>query len=128
MTVYGRMALVWLILLPMVLSLPIQEASGRDDARKVINIRIENRKVVTPQKTIRVVELDVVELRYMSDETVKLHLHGYDRKIQIRPGKQAVMSLTARATGRFPITSHGWGEKGHGHGHNVLTHFEVYPR
>ena len=128
MIAYRRAALVWLTLLPMVSSFLIHEASGQDGARKVIDIRIENRKLVAPEKTIRVVELDVVELRYQSDEAVELHLHGYDKKIQIRPGKRAVMSFIANATGRFPITSHGWGEKDQGHGHHVLTHLEVYPR
>jgi len=128
MTRFRRVALAWLIILPMLLSFQIQEAGARDGAAKVIEIKIENRKLVTPKGKIRVTEQDVVELRYMSDETVNLHLHGYDRKIQVRPGKQAVMLLTTKATGRFPITSHGWGKKGHGHGHHVLTHLEVYPR
>jgi len=128
MIAFRRSALVWLIFLPMISSFLVQEASGWDGARKRIDIKIENRRLVAPQGSIRVIELDMVELRYMSDEAVKLHLHGYDRKIQIWPGKQAVMSLTANATGRFPITSHGWGEKNQIHGHHVLTHLEVYPR
>jgi hypothetical protein len=36
------------------------------------------------------------------------------------------MVIEAYATGRFPITSHGWGEGGHGH--DALTYLEVYPR
>lgn len=126
MIAFRKPALIWLIFLPMVSAFPVQEANGRDGSRILIDIKIENRRLVAPKGSIRVVELDIVELRYMSDEAVKLHLHGYDRKIQIWPGKQAVMSLTANATGRFPITSHGWGGKGHGH--HVLTHLEVYPR
>jgi hypothetical protein len=108
-------------------SVLLQEAVGQDGPqKKVIDVRIEDRKVVTPKGAIRIVAKDVVELLWMSDEAVKLHLHGYDQKLQLRPGIPAAMSITAHATGRFPITSHGWGQ--HGHGHEALTYLEVHPR
>ena len=100
-------------------------ARGESNPKKVIEVRIENRKVVAPQGAIRIVEKDVIELRWITDESVKLHLHGYDKLLQVHPGKPAAMSITAHATGRFPITSHGWGA--HGHGHDALTYLEVYP-
>jgi hypothetical protein len=97
-----------------------QEVSPR-----VIEVRIENRKVVAPSKTIRITEGDMIELRWTSDEPVELHLHGYDLELHVRPDEPAAMVIEAYATGRFPITSHGWGEGGHGH--DALTHLEVYP-
>jgi copper(I)-binding protein len=93
--------------------------------QQVIEVRIEDRKVVAPRKAIQITEGDVVELRWTSDERVELHLHGYDLKIDVRPDEPATMVIEAHATGRFPITSHGWGEGGHGH--DAMTYLEVYP-
>lgn len=104
------------------------EAADRAGERKVIDVRIEGRRVVEPKGSIRVVKGDVVELRWMSDEPVELHLHGYDIELNVRRGKPAAMVVRARATGRFPITSHRWGSHGHSHGHDALTYLEVHPR
>ena len=119
----------WLIRLAAGLALslaPIRAAIAQDSPRRTIEVRIENRKVVEPAAAIRITEGDTVELRWTSDEPVELHLHGYDLKIQVRPDAPAAMVVAATATGRFPITSHGWGAGGHGH--DALTYLEVYPR
>ena len=99
---------------------PAQESSPR-----VIEVRIENRQVVDPEEAIRITQGEVVELLWTSDEAVALHLHGYDVELRVRAGEPAAMRIEAFAAGRFPITSHGWGDGGHGH--QALTYFEVYP-
>jgi hypothetical protein len=101
-------------------------AVAQDSPHRVIEARIEQRKVVAPGEAIRITEGEVIELHWTSDEAVALHLHGYDIELPVRPGEPAVMILEAYATGRFPITSHGWGEAGHGH--DALAYLEVYPR
>lgn len=119
----------WLFWLTAVLCSPatlIRVAVAQTGALRVIEVRIESRRVVAPKGAIRIVEGDVVELRWVSDEAVTLHLHGYDIELQLRPGEPAAMLITAHATGRFPITSHGWEEQGRGH--DALTYLEVYPR
>jgi hypothetical protein len=103
----------------------IWAAVAQETPQQVIEVRIENRKVVAPSEAIRIIEGDVIELRWTSDESVELHLHGYDLELHVRPGEPASMSIEAYATGRFPITSHGWGEGGHGH--DALTYLEVHP-
>jgi len=123
-----RARLIWLAALSVISVLFIQQSYGQDGARKVIDIRIESRSIVSPKGAIRVIEQEVVEIRWTSDETVKLHLHGYDIKLDVHPGKISVMSIYAKATGRFPITSHGWAKQTHNHGHNALIYLEVYPR
>jgi FtsP/CotA-like multicopper oxidase with cupredoxin domain len=97
---------------------------AQDSPRQVIDVRIENRRVVAPAEAIRITEGDVVELVWTSDEAAGLHLHGYDVELDLRPGEPATMVVEAHATGRFPITGHGWGEGGH----DALTYLEVYPR
>ena len=128
MNSYRMAGLIWLVMISIFTVALVQPAFGQDSARKIIDIRIENRKIVSPMGAIRALEADVLELRWLSDEATQLHLHGYDKKLNLRPGKPGVMSFTAGATGRFPITSHGWGKHGRGHGHHALTHLEVYPR
>lgn len=101
-------------------------AWAKDAPPKVFQVRIKSRKVVAPEGPIRVKRGDVVELRWTTDEQVEVHLHGYDQELTVRPGKTAKMIVRARVAGRFPITSHGWGNRGHGHG--ALTYLEVHPR
>ena len=103
-----------------------QAAVAQETSRRAIEVRIENREVVVPREAIRITEGDVIELVWTSDEATELHLHGYDLEIHVRPDEPATMVIEAYATGRFPITSHGWGEGGHGH--DALTYLEVYPR
>ena len=121
-----RTWLVWLAVGSFMPSALIRVAVAQDDPQRVIDVRIENRKVVAPRAAIRTTEGDVIELRWTSDEAVELHVHGYNLKLHVRPDAPAAMVIEAYATGRFPITSHGWGDGGHGH--DALTYLEVYPR
>ncbi|MDX1483648.1 MAG: hypothetical protein R3229_04125 [Alphaproteobacteria bacterium] len=102
---------------------PAPAAEGK---RRVVSVTIRNRRVIAPKGPIRVTQGDLVELRWRSDERVELHLHGYDKTLDLRPGSAAKLVFRARVAGRFPVTSHGWGA--HGHGHQALTYLEVYPR
>ena len=101
-------------------------AGAQDSETRVIELRIEHRKLVLPDGAIRITEGEVVELRWTSDELVDLHLHGYDIEFRIEPGTPSAIVVDAYATGRFPITSHGWGDGGHSH--DTLTYLNVYPR
>ena len=121
-----RSWLVWLTAGSIAPGMLIRASAAQEATRKVIDVRIENRKVILPLDAIKITEQDVIELRWTSDESSKLHLHGYDLETQVRPGEPAVMVIKAHVTGRFPITSHGWGDGGHGH--DALTYLEVYPR
>jgi hypothetical protein len=126
MPISRRACVVWAatgLLLPGAL---FRTAWSQDRKPQVIDVRIAKRKVVAPRGAIRVTEQDVIELRFSSDEKVKLHLHGYDKELEVTPGVPATLSITTHATGRFPITSHGWGRGGHGH--HALTYLEVHPR
>jgi hypothetical protein len=92
-----------------------------------IEVTVEQRKVAGDNDVIRVTQGEDVELVWHTDESVRLHLHGYDIEFAITPDEPTVIHLTAHATGRFPVTSHGFGG-GHDHGHKTLLYLEVYPR
>ena len=126
MDAFRRTWLVWLAAGSVMPAALMRAAVAQDRAQRVIEVRIEKRKVVAPEPAIRISKGDVVELRWTSDEPVELHLHGYDLEIVVRPDKPAAMIVKAEITGRFPIESHGWGKGGRGH--DTLTYLEVYPR
>jgi hypothetical protein len=116
------------ILLTAVLLFPLVALAGE----KTFDIRIENRKVVQPATVLRVNENDAVTLRFLSNEAVKLHMHGYDLHLDLAADTSAEMRFDAKVSGRFPVTSHGFGTnqgkaQAHSHGHEALVYIEVYP-
>ena len=121
-----RSLLVWLLACPIMAGVPIRSAFSQDSSERSIDLRIEGRRVVSPNTVIRIAEGEVVKLLWATDEAVELHLHGYDLLLDVRPGEPAAMVVEAYAAGRFPVTSHGWGEGGPGH--ETLIYLEVYPR
>lgn len=78
---------------------------------------------VSGPDTLRVKKGDRVELRWSSDRTIVLHLHGYDLEREVTPQAPAVMSFAARLAGRFPVSEH---RHGAGH-HRALVYLEVHP-
>lgn len=90
---------------------------------------IEGRRVVEPAGARLVLHRgDTLVIRWLTDEAVDLHVHGYDIEVALKPGEPADTPFETRATGRFPVTSHGFGaERGHHHGPPLL-YIEVHPR
>ena len=78
------------------------------------------------QRTIKVKQGDLVELRWSSDQPIRLHLHGYDMEIAVKPGEPTVTALNARMAGRFSVDKLQDKPGGHQHGGKVL-YFEVHP-
>lgn len=110
-------------------------------AEKTFELAIADRKLAGPQKVIRVKQGERITIRWTTDERATLHLHGYDLEVTVTPDAPATLDFTARATGRFPITVHRFGEQthptgdkqgaGHGHGHEeevTLIYLEVLPK
>jgi hypothetical protein len=78
------------------------------------------------QRTIKVQQGESVELRWTSDQPVRLHLHGYDVEVAVKPGEPAVTALTARIAGRFSVEKLQDKAGGHHHGGRLL-YLEVHP-
>lgn len=113
-----------LIVLGSSLSLADEQDASADAVR--IDVQIEHRKVVG-DPVIRLTEEQEIRIVWTTDEAAELHIHGYDIRIDISPDAPAEISFTAYATGRFAVTSHGFGGD-HGHGHETLLYIEVYPK
>jgi len=91
-------------------------------------VSIQARKIDPAQQTLRAKQGDIVELAFSSDETVDLHLHGYDREISVRPGATSVMRIEAKIAGRFAIEAHRFGAGSGRSRHVVLLYLEIHPR
>lgn len=78
------------------------------------------------QRIIKVKQGDSVELRWTSDQPARLHLHGYDIEVEVKPGEPAVTTLKARIAGRFSVEKLRDKPSGHHHGGKIL-YLEVHP-
>jgi len=92
------------------------------------DVRIAGGVVPANMALIRVRQGDKVRLRFTSDRSITVHLHGYDIERRIEPGAMVELAFTARATGRFPVEEHRQGAQGHSHADAPLIRIEVYPR
>jgi len=101
---------------------------GASAAELTFDLHIERGQVAGNMSVIRVKQGDVVRLRWSTDRSIILHLHGYDIERKIEPGAIGVMEFIAHAAGRFPVEVHGSPDAGgHSHGEAPLVRIEVYP-
>jgi FtsP/CotA-like multicopper oxidase with cupredoxin domain len=105
---------------------PLFHSPVRAAETKRFDLVIAERAVVSGAEDLQVNAGDRVDLVWQSDEDVTLHLHGYEIKVVVTAGEPAVMQVDAEVSGRFPISSHGFGG-GHDHGARPLAYLEVYP-
>ena len=114
------------MLIPMVGALA--SSVGVQAAELTFDLKIEHEQVAQNMRLIRVKQLDVVKLRWGTDQPLTLHLHGYDIEQKVEAGTIAEMKFTARATGRFTVEPHIGKTPSGGHAHgDVLVTIEVYP-
>jgi len=116
-------AIIGGVILAGLLAFPNTESRAAD---REFPVEIQKRRIKAFSNVVRVEEGDQVKLIWTTDEEVSLHLHGYNHELKLEPGEPGEMEFEAYATGRFPITSHGFG--GHSHGHETLLYLEVLPR
>lgn len=102
-----------------------QDTATDNAAGQWIEIQIENRQIVGDE-VIRVTVDQAVALRWTTDEAAELHIHGYDIRFEISPDAPAEVEFMAHATGRYAVTSHGFGGE-HSDGHDNLLYIEVHP-
>jgi FtsP/CotA-like multicopper oxidase with cupredoxin domain len=97
-------------------------APGQAQEIRSFALDIRDGHVAPDKRTVRVKEGDRVELLWTTDEAVELHLHGYEIRLDVTPGRPGTMSFEAHAAGRFPVGVHGSG------GHGNIFYLEVHPR
>ena len=70
---------------------------------KTFDLVVKNRKLVSGPDTLKAVEGDQITINITNDENEELHLHGYDKSVDLEASKAAQVSFTANLTGRFPF-------------------------
>ena len=69
-------------------------------------IRFEDGKPVGGARDITVDSGETVRLAVRSDRAEQVHIHGYDRVVDIQPGRTKRVSFPARLEGVFEIEAH----------------------
>jgi hypothetical protein len=90
-------------------------------------LQLAGRRLTKGPSTMRVMQGDIVEMQWATDQPVRLHLHGYDVELAVTPDVIAVMRVRTDATGRFPIAAHNDSE-GKEKSHRPIAYLEVHPR
>lgn len=70
-------------------------------SQTLINIIIKDGKLVSGPETTQVKEGDKVSLNIVSDKDLEVHLHGYDKSVELKANAPGSIDFTADQTGRF---------------------------
>ena len=106
-----------------------QTVGAQQAQRRTFSLTISQGQVAANNRTIKVLEGDLVELQWIADEKLTLHLHGYDVTLDLLAGEPGTMGFTAHAAGRYPVAIHrSTGHKKGGHHKSAVLHVEVHPR
>lgn len=69
---------------------------------KTFDLVVKNKKLVSGPETLKVTQDDQVNINITNDEPEELHLHGYDKSVDLEASKSAQLKFSANLTGRFP--------------------------
>ena len=70
---------------------------------KEFSLQIANRKMVAGSGNIEVREGDVVNITIVVSEDEEVHLHGYDKAVDLIKDIPGTLTFIASMTGRFPF-------------------------
>jgi hypothetical protein len=86
------------------------ETQPAEPAPRVDIVRIRDLGPVGGPKTITYDSGDTVRLRFRSDQAAEVHLHGYDRTVDVPANGSRRLTFKANAEGIFEIEEHHSGE------------------
>jgi hypothetical protein len=69
---------------------------------KTFELVVKGKKLTSGPQVLQVNEGDEVVIKIVSDEAEELHLHGYDKSLDLDANVPEQLSFTANLTGRFP--------------------------
>jgi hypothetical protein len=88
------------------ISAPTTSASSTPAADVTATITIAGGKVTGGIQTINAKAGQTIMITATSDATEEVHIHGYDKELELTPGKPASVTFTADTKGSFEIESH----------------------
>ncbi len=68
---------------------------------KTFDLVVKAKELVSGPEVLQVIKGDQVTINITSDEDEELHLHGYDKSVDLEANKKANITFTANLTGRF---------------------------
>jgi len=77
-----------------------------EQADVTINVTVANGKVDPSGSSIKVKAGQTVLITAISDADEELHIHGYDKELELSPGKPASVKFTANMKGTFEVETH----------------------
>ena len=77
-----------------------------EQADVTINVTVANGKVNPSGDSIKVTAGQTVLITAVSDAADQLHIHGYDKELELAPGKPASVKFTANMKGTFEVETH----------------------
>jgi PBP1b-binding outer membrane lipoprotein LpoB len=77
-----------------------------EQADVTVNVTVANGKVNPSGSTIKVKAGQTVLVTGISDAPDQLHIHGYDKELDLAPGKTGSVKFTADMKGTFEIETH----------------------
>jgi hypothetical protein len=77
-----------------------------EQADVTIDVTVANGKVNPSGATIKAKAGQTVLVKAISDAAEELHIHGYDKELELSPGKAASVKFTANMKGTFEIETH----------------------
>jgi hypothetical protein len=77
-----------------------------EQADVTINVTVANGKVNPSGQSIKVNAGQTVLVTAVSDAADELHIHGYDKELELAPGKPASVKFTADMKGTFEVETH----------------------
>ena len=98
---------------------PVETTESAPPPPRVETIRMKGRAPVGEPQTLEFESGDTIRLRFISDVAEEVHIHGYDKYVQVPAGGSARTRFEANAEGIFEVESHGSGE--------LLAKLEVRP-
>ena len=77
--------------------------TGAAGGAQTVQVTVTGTKVETAERRVKVPLDGKVRLEVTADRADEVHLHGYDRKVDIEPGTPAVLEFTADVPGVFEV-------------------------
>ena len=85
---------------------PSGPATTAAQADVVITATVAGGKVTPNTQTVKAKLGQSIMVTVTSDEADELHIHGYDKEVELQPGKPGSMTFTADTKGTFEIETH----------------------
>ena len=85
---------------------PSAPMSTFDQAAVIIAATVADGKINPSTRTIKAKQGQKVLVTVTSDQADELHIHGYDKEVELQPGKPGSVTFTADTKGTFEIETH----------------------